>query len=422
MGIIKAVAGAVGGGLADSWLEVIGPDNMSDTTIMVSGSPVRERDRRSSNKRASSNSVSNGSVIHVPTNTMMLLVDNGKIVDYSAEEGNYQVYLSSAPSMFNGELKEAVKETFSRIKFGGTPSTAQNVYFINLREISGIPFGTPSALSYYDEKYDLDLHIRCHGTYSIKITDPLKFFTQVVAYGSERLDIKELSGKYLSEFLTAFQTSIGKMSMDGVPIRQLQAKGTELAKYMEGALDDSWRDLRGIEICSVGITSMSYDDESKEILAMRNKGSVLQDPLKREAYVQTSIARGLEAAGSNAGGSAQAFMGMGMGMQGAGAFMSSASQTNMAQMQQQNAAAQQSAPQDGWSCSCGQVNTGKFCSGCGNKKPAPAGSWTCSCGQSNTGNFCSGCGTKKPDDGSWTCSCGQSNTGNFCSGCGSKKA
>jgi hypothetical protein len=45
----------------------------------------------------------------------------------------------------------------------------------------------------------------------------------------------------------------------------------------------------------------------------------------------------------------------------------------------------------GWTCSCGQVNTGKFCAACGN--PAP---WTCSCGQVNTGKFCAACGKPQP--------------------------
>ena len=111
---------------------------------------------------------------------MMILLDNGKIVDYSAEEGYYQVYLSSAPSMFNGQLGEAIKETFGRIKYGGTPSTSQQVYYINLQEIKGIKFGTRNPINYFDNFYNAELFLRCHGTYSVKITDPLKFFTEAV--------------------------------------------------------------------------------------------------------------------------------------------------------------------------------------------------------------------------------------------------
>ncbi len=419
MGIIKAVAGAIGGGLADSWLEVIEPDNMTDTTVAVPG--VQVSNKRSSNKRGTNGVISNGSVIHVYPNQMMLLIDGGRIIDYSAEEGYYQVYLSSAPSMFNGELKASVKETFSRIKFGGQPSASQQVVYINLQEIKGIKFGTRNPLQYFDNTYNAELFLRCHGMYSIKITDPLKFFSEAVPRSGGRVDINDINEQYLSEFMTALQAAINQMSVDGVRISTLPSKGMELAKYMSNVLDSEWNESRGMEICSVGISSISYDDESKELINMRNKGAMLSDPGVREGYVQGSIARGLEAAGSNKAGAAQAFMGMGVGMQGAGGFMNTASQTNMAQMAAQQQAQQNAASAGGWTCSCGKVNTGKFCAECGKPKPAPSGSWKCQCGAENTGKFCSECGKPKPDDGKWVCSCGNENTGKFCAECGKPK-
>lgn len=419
MGIIKAVAGAIGGGLADSWLEVIEPDNMTDTTVAVPG--VQVSNKRSSNKRGTNGVISNGSVIHVYPNQMMLLLDGGRIIDYSAEEGYYQVYLSSAPSMFNGELKASIKETFSRIKFGGQPSASQQVVYINLQEIKGIKFGTRNPLQYFDNMYNAELFLRCHGMYSIKITDPLKFFAEAVPRNGGRVDINDINEQYLSEFMTALQAAISQMSVDGVRISTLPSKGMELAKYMSNVLDSEWNESRGMEICSVGISSISYDDESKELINMRNKGAMLSDPGVREGYVQGSIARGMEAAGSNSAGAAQAFMGMGVGMQGAGGFMNTASQTNMAQMAAQQQAQQNAANAGGWTCSCGKVNTGKFCAECGKPKPAPSGSWKCQCGAENTGKFCSECGKPKPDDGKWVCGCGNENTGKFCAECGKPK-
>ena len=65
MGIIRALAGAVGGSLADQWLEVIEPDNMSDTTVFCKGVAVRKNDRRNANRKGTEDVISNGSVIHV---------------------------------------------------------------------------------------------------------------------------------------------------------------------------------------------------------------------------------------------------------------------------------------------------------------------------------------------------------------------
>ena len=349
-------------------------------------------------------------------------MDGGKIVDYSAQEGYYEVNNSSAPSIFNGELKDSVKETWKRFQFGGVPSQKQYVYYINTAEIKGIKFGTRNPVNYFDNFYNAELFLRAHGSYSIKITDPIKFFTEFAPKGTDRIEIKDLSEQLFNEFMDALQSAINQMSVDGVRISAITSKSRELSKYMADVLDADWNDLRGIEVCSVGLASISYDDESKALINMRNKGAMMSDPTIREGFVQSSVAQGMQAAGSNTSGAANAFMGMGMGMNAAGGFMSAASQTNAAQMAQQQAAqqaAQQNQAANGWKCSCGTVNTGNFCSGCGSKKPENT-SWTCSCGTTNTGRFCSNCGSPKPA-GEWVCSCGTKNTGNFCSGCGAKR-
>ena len=205
------------------------------------------------------------------------------------------------------------------------------------------------------------------------------------------------------------------------------AYSDDMQKQMNVELDGSWKELRGMEIVSVAIENTSYDEDSKKLIHMRNQGAMLSDPTVREGYVQGSIARGLEAAGSNQGGAATAFMGMGMGMNSAGGFMSAASQTNAMQMQQQQIAAQQpissqSLSAGAWECACGQLNSGNFCSGCGKAKPAPAGGWTCECGATSTGKFCGNCGKPQPAaSNGWTCECGNVCESAFCSKCGAKK-
>ncbi|MBP1545821.1 MAG: SPFH domain-containing protein [Oscillospiraceae bacterium] len=423
MGLISAAISSVSGSLADSWKDIIEPDDMTDSTLIVKGVNVR----KGSNKKGNSCVISNGSVIHVYPNTLMLLMDGGKIVDYSAQEGYYEVNNSSSPSLFNGELNETLKDTWERFKFGGTPSQNQTVYYINTAEIKGIKFGTRNPVNYFDNFYNAELFLRAHGTYSIKITDPIKFFSEFAPKGTGRLEIKDLSEQLFNEFMDALQSAINQMSVDGVRISAITSKSRELSKYMADALDAEWTDLRGIEICSVGMASISYDDESKALINMRNKGAMMSDATIREGFVQSSIAQGLQNAGSNTSGAGNAFMAMNMGMAGAGGFMNAASQTNAAQMQmQQQAMAQQQAAQqaamsaNSWKCSCGAENSGNFCNNCGSKKPAPAGEWLCSCGTKNTGNFCGGCGSKRPSA-DWKCSCGAVNTGNFCNNCGSKR-
>lgn len=394
MGIIKAIAGAVGGGLADQWLEVMEPDEMDDKTVFTRGVAVRQNDSRNSNRKGTQDTVSNGSVIHVYPNQFMMLVDGGKVVDYTAEEGYYTVDNSSLPSMLNGEFGDTLKEAFNRIKFGGVTPGTQKVFYINLQEIKGIKFGTRNPVNYFDSFYNAELFLRAHGTYSIKVKNPLTFYTEAIPKNEDRVEIDDINEQYLSEFLEAFQAAINQMSADGVRISYVASKGRELSKYMSDILDADWGETRGIEIQSVGISSISYDEESTKLINMRNQGAMLGDPTVREGYVQGSIARGIEAAGSNANGSMAGFMGVGMGMQSTTGFMGAASQSNQAQMARETQRpAQPSA--NTWRCECGSENTGKFCSNCGKPKPETS-VWKCSCGSENTGNFCSNCGKPRP--------------------------
>jgi Putative virion core protein (lumpy skin disease virus) len=373
MGLIKAATSMIGGGLADQWVEVIEPDNLSDTTVLTKGVKVRQDSKRGSNRKGTDDVITDGSVVHVYPNTMMLLVDGGKIIDYTAEEGYYTIENNSAPSLLNGSLKEAIAETFDRFKFGGVTPQKQQVFFINLQEIKGIRFGTTSPLNYFDNFYNAELFLRAHGTYSIQITDPLLFYKNALPKNKTQVDINDINEQYLQEFLTALQTTINKMSVDGERISYVPSKSMELSKYMSDCLDESWRELRGMEVVSVAVASISYTDDSTKLINMRNQGAMLGDPSIREGYVQGAIAKGLESAGSNPNGAAQSFMGMGMGMNAGGNFMGQASQSNQQQMQQQAAAQAAKASQDTWECpDCHTENAGKFCSNCGTAKPTAA--------------------------------------------------
>lgn len=427
MGIIKAFVGAISGGLADQWEEVIEAGDMSDTTVFVKGVKVRANDkrneRRSSNKKGTSDLISNGSIIQVKENQFMILTDGGKIVDYTAEPGYFKVDNSSAPSLFNGEFGKAIAESFSRIKFGGVTPLKQEAYFINLQEIKGIKFGTRNPVNYFDNFYNAELFLRAHGTYSIKVTDPIKFYSEVIPKNAERVDISEINEQYMSEFLEGLTAAMNRMSADGIRISYVASKSTELSKYMATELDESWRNMRGFEVQSVGIASVSYDEDSKKLINMRNQGAMLGDASVREGYVQGAVARGFEAAGSNANGATGAFVGMGMGMGATGNFMASASETNREQMKRDAERREAAAAADGWTCKCGAKNTGKFCSECGSPRPEAPATWTCKCGAKNTGKFCSECGSPRPE-GEWVCSgCGKKNAADvkFCPDCGKKR-
>lgn len=464
MGIIKSVKSAIGGAFGDQWLEVVEPDDMGGQTVFVRGVQVRQG--RGSNVKGSSDTVTNGSVIHVYPNQFMMLVDGGKVVDYTAEEGYYTVNNSSLPSLFNGQFGDSLTESFNRVRYGGITPGVQKVFYVNLQEIKGIKFGTRNPVNYFDNFYNAELFLRAHGTYSIKVTDPLKFYAEVIPKNADRVEIESINSQYLSEFLEALQTSINQMAADGTRISFVTSKSRELGRYMSDTLDEEWNKLRGMEIQAVGIASISYDEESQKLINLRNKGAMMGDPLVREGYVQSTIAEGLKNAGGNANGALAGFMGMGMGMQSSGSFMGAASNTNMAQMQMNQmpggqwqgaagmpygqgmpgaagagmpygqgmpgaagagmagaaGAGMAGAAGAGMSGAAGapEAEQGQPVSGqAGTQAESHPAGWICPrCQNENHGKFCSECGSPRPVSESWVCSCGTQNTGKFCSECG----
>ena len=418
MGIIKAAINAVTGALADTWLEVIESAPMGNNDVIVPGQAVDQKGR-SQNKKGGENLVSNGSIIHVLDNQFMILVDGGKIVDYTATAGYYKVDNSALPSLFNGQFGDSIKESFSRIKYGGISSTSQRVFFLNLQEIRGIKFGTQNPVQYFDNFYESELFMRLHGTYSIKITDPFKFYMEVipreVITNNQKFTfampaIQQFNDEFVSELGTAFN----QYSADGFRVSHIASKTKEMGKYMADALDEDWNQLRGFQVTSVGMQPPAYDEESQKIVTERSKMasqvSYLKDAASQQAYMAKSVGEGISGAGNNPGGAAIGFMGMNMAQNmGAGVmgnYMQNpqyGNQQQYAQPQQQQPQPQQQAPQQaapaqgGWTCECGAVNQGKFCSECGKAKPeAPKKRFCTNCGAelSPTTKFCPECGTK----------------------------
>ncbi|NLM19640.1 MAG: SPFH domain-containing protein, partial [Clostridiaceae bacterium] len=97
MGLIKAIAGAIGGTLADQWKEFFYCESLENDILVRKGQKVIGN--RSSNTKGSDNIISNGSGIVVADGQCMIIVDQGKVVDVCAEPGEYTYDTSSEPSI-----------------------------------------------------------------------------------------------------------------------------------------------------------------------------------------------------------------------------------------------------------------------------------------------------------------------------------
>ena len=435
MGLIRAAMGAAGGTLADQWKEYFYCDAIPENVLAVKGQ--KKTTRRSSNRHGDDNVITDGSVIAVADGQCMLIVDQGKIVDMCAETGEYTYDMSSEPSLFCGSLGQGLKNMFgtmaNRFTFGGEAPKDQRIYYFNTKELIGNKYGTPSPVPFrvVDQRagIDIDVGIRCFGEYSYRVSNPMLFYTNVCGNVSEDYTRDRLDSQLKTELLTALQPAFAKIGETGIRYSQLPGHTMELADALNEVLSKKWRDLRGIEIVSFGVSSVTADEEDEKMLKELQRNAAFMDPTRAAAHLVGSQGDAMKAAAANKGGAAMAFMGMNMAGQAGG--MNAQNLYQMGAQQQAQPApapAAPAAPTNGWTCSCGQSGiTGNFCPNCGSKKPEPkpaAGSWKCpQCGATATGKFCPECGTKKPEvqaDG-WTCSCGAVNKGKFCAECGKPK-
>ena len=437
MGLIQAAMGAAGGVLADQWREYFYCESIPESVMAVKGQ--RRVTGRGSNKGVD-NIISNGSIIAVADGQCMMIVEQGKIVELCAEPGEFVYDTSTEPSIFSGDLGDALMATFKnigkRFTFGGEAPKDQRVYYFNTKELIGNKYGTPSPVPFrvVDQSagIDIDISIRCFGEYSYRIANPILFYTNVCGNVSESYTRDKLEGQLKTELLTALQPAFAKISDMGIRYSALPGHTLELSQALNEVLSGKWRDLRGLEIVSFGVSSVKASEEDEQMLKEMQQAKAYMNPGMAAANLARAQATAMQDAANNQGGAAMAFMGMNMA-QNAGGFNAQqlyqmGAQQPAAQPVQQPAAPANPAPAaNAWVCACGATATGKFCPECGAKKPEPkpaAEGWKCpQCGAAATGKFCPECGAKKPEaqPEGWTCSCGAVNKGKFCAECGKPK-
>lgn len=388
MGLIKAGLSSIGSTLGDQWKEFFYCDALSSDVLVTKGQ--KRVSGKSANVHGSDNIISNGSGIAVANGQCMIIVEQGEVVEFSAEPGQYTYDTSTEPSIFQGDLKDSIIETFKtigkRFTYGGDTGKDQRVYYFNTKEIPGNKFGTPNPVPFrvVDKNIglDVDISVRANGLYSYRIVDPLLFYTNVTGNVAGEYRRDEIDATLRSEFLTALQPAFAKISAMGIRYSELPGHTMELADAMNEVLSGKWGELRGLEIITVSINSITAPPEDEEMIKQLQRTAVYRDPSMAGATIVGAQADAMREAAKNPGGALGGFIGMGMARDAGGA--SAEGFYKMAEEQKEKAPEEpksQSTAQPGpdaqkarWFCpECGTENYGKFCTNCGTKKPEHLG-------------------------------------------------
>ncbi|WAW14266.1 SPFH domain-containing protein [Peptostreptococcus equinus] len=399
MGLIKVAKDSIKSTLADQWKEYFYCDSLDEDTLVAVG--------KNKNSTGNSNIISQGSAISIADGQCALIVEQGRVFDICSEPGIFIFNSDSEPSVFvenlDDSLRKVISNVWERFKFGGKAGNDQRVYYFNLKEIYGNKFGTANPIPFrvVDNNIglDVDISIRCNGIYSYKINNPVLFYQNVC--GNVSLDFKrdQIDKQLKSELLNALQPAFAKISDMGIRYSSVPAHTEELSNALNQVLNSKWSELRGLEIVSISINSMTANKEDEDMIKNLQKTAVYRNTSMAAATLVDAQAEAMKSAAKNEAGAINGYLGLNMARASqnldASELFKMSDQENNNQDTYKSQVNINSQANTIWKCpNCGTENTGNFCMQCGTKKPNPT--WTCNCGSVNNGNFCENCGSKRP--------------------------
>jgi membrane protease subunit (stomatin/prohibitin family) len=307
---------------------------MADHTLIAKAVAVKKDGSENNDGEENANIISNGSKFMVPEGTCLITVENGAIVSVVAEPGGYTYTTENIPeakSMFAGDgfFASTFGQSFKQFKFGGQPGNQQQAYYVNLKDIAGLPYGTQNPIRYTDGKFGgAMLAVTSNGTYTIKVVDPVLMFKNLIptdvtsGQGRSQFDLGEGDGgveeSLFSGFIGSLATALSAYTKGGKSIDDIQGGTTEFAKSVNEAVEQNyqWGTKYGLAIVNVQPRGLDWDEASIAKVDKFTTGYMMQGNIGN-AYAQTQVAEGINAAGNNAGTNGIMGMGFGMGSMGA---------------------------------------------------------------------------------------------------------
>ena len=266
MGIFNSITDAIGGMIADQFLDAYTAQPFDEYTAI---SPAVPKDGEPISTKKSLGVIPNGSRIYVPENTAAIIVDQAGISEVLTEPGGYQFWNGRKTVFVGDSFSEVVKEQMNdRLASGGKLLDDKRILFVNLREIRDVKFGTKGQHAYHDAFYDVDLSIRAFGNFSIKIVDAERFIRNYVPANTEYYSFAEQNAKaqLAAELVQSFLVALNNLTASN-RITELPSKAELVSKQIiQDNIVQSWRERFGIVLVSVAIQNIELSDESRELV------------------------------------------------------------------------------------------------------------------------------------------------------------
>lgn len=314
MGLIKALTSSTSSALGDQFKEYVTCPTMEGGVLLARGIIHHGE----GNKNPSDNIITNGSAIMVPESTAMMVVENGKILEFSAEAGTYTFDKGTEPSVFTGGLGKGIIDTIKKIgtrtTFGGGTANDQRVYYVNLLAMTGNKFGSPQPKKITDDKYGM-LEVTFFGEYAIKVENPAILVENVIGSNAKDKVLYSdiLEGQFKTKFVEKLTQAITVvMRKHKIPFGDIGMYGTDISTEMNNLLDADLVSKYGMKIVDVAIADINLTDESMKRVSKIDDALIFSDGKLQSGLMAEASAEALKNAASNDAGSMVGFMGMNM--------------------------------------------------------------------------------------------------------------
>ena len=377
MGLIIAALSATATTVGDQFKEVITCPQVNNDVIIQRGVV----NHGSGNFVYSEGVISKGSKIIVPQGMAMMIIDNGQIVEFTDTPGDYSWDSSTEPSVFSGKLGKSIVDSIKtigkRITYGGQSAKDQRVYYVNIKTLPAITYGSQQPETIVDPVYG-SVEVTYNGEFNIKVDDPVILVnTMLGANPKDTLtfdDIFSTEGRNIlkGKFAQKISEAINEvMSVNNISFNRIQGQRSAIADKMNTLLNEDWHEKYGIVVDREVTININASEEARaqireidKVRGMANAEServgIMSDAYSKNLQGSMAAAAGeaMLHAADNQNGAMGGFVGMGMAN--AGTQMAAGMINNLP-------GAQQTSSSNRFCPNCGAAasDTAKFCTQCG---------------------------------------------------------
>lgn len=179
------------------------------------------------------------------------------------------------------------------------------IYFVNTTRFNDLKWGTKNPIMLRDPEFG-PTRIRAFGTYSVRVTEPARFLTEIVGTDGE-FTMDEISFQIRNIIVQEFSRVVAQ---SGIPVLDMAANTADLGRLVAAEITSTLESY-GVSMPELYIENISLPPAVEEALDKRTSMGLAGD-LGR--FTQYSAAEAMTQAASNPGGGMGAGLGAGMGM------------------------------------------------------------------------------------------------------------